>query len=71
MERIAQNPMRFHEENGMMVPDGKYYFDRIIGYTSRQIRPAARADVVSQMAAEVFVFFIFFSKGNDGSSNES
>ncbi|CAF4753069.1 unnamed protein product [Rotaria magnacalcarata] len=37
LERVAKNPIRFHEENGMMVPDG---------YTARQIRPAARADVV-------------------------
>jgi hypothetical protein len=22
LERVAQNPIRFHEENGMMVPDG-------------------------------------------------
>lgn len=25
LERVAQNPIRFHEENGMMVPDGKVF----------------------------------------------
>ncbi|CAF1923473.1 unnamed protein product [Rotaria magnacalcarata] len=42
LERVAKNPIRFHEENGMMVPDG---------YTARQIRPAARADVVTMARA--------------------
>ncbi|CAF0840578.1 unnamed protein product [Adineta steineri] len=42
IERIAQNPIRFHEENGMMVPDG---------YTSHVIRPAAKGDVVTMARA--------------------
>ncbi|CAF0735594.1 unnamed protein product [Didymodactylos carnosus] len=42
LERVAQNPIRFHDQDGMLVPDG---------YTARQIRPAARADVVTMARA--------------------